>query len=433
MPNPSILRRGLAIVSALLLGALGAGAADAEIARNCRDIPLPSLPTLPVDALPFRALTVKHLQTVTVDAAPVDGKFLQAPIERGGRFNESEGGAIVAVVTKRHRPAKLVLTVSERELIVRELTTFSVDGEIVVRRTDLRLTEGHRIDLDRGSIVTGTGETDLRWGQREGRLTLSPANGARLAVLMPRIAIPVTAHFMTRRGSTFDPGSFMPLATLQELFAPEGKINRIWKPAGLLFVVSQAEACAYSVRDFLPERSEPEADGVPAPSEDCRSLFGRISTVHNSPINAASRLPTDAEPAYGADLYLWMAVGWEESNRLFGYGAQHRAAGPNHGPGAIWMNAVHCRTAGPGCAPRLAHEIGHFLGLCHACLTEVTAPSERGLCGFCTNVRACAAGQSNLLMRDDAAGEHLTPGEVGQARQKAVEHRWRGITRAGSP
>jgi hypothetical protein len=416
------------LLSALFFGVLGAGAAEGEVARHCRAVALPSRPTLPADTLPFAALAADHVKTLAAGTTAVDQKLLQAPFEQGGRFNESEGGAVAAVVTKQHRPAKLLLTVRDKVLTIRELTTFGTDGGIAVRRTGLTLAEGQRIDLDRGSVVTGAADTDLRWSGKSGRLTLSPANGARLAVLVPRIAIPVIAHFMTRRDDGVDTRTLLPIEDLQSQFAPEGGINRIWDRAGLLFVVSRVEACTYSVRDFLPERREPEPDGVPAPGGDCRSLFRRINSVHNSPIAAAGRSP-DSTPAYGVDLYLWMAVGWVESDRLFGFGAQHRADGPNHGPGAVWMSAGRCQAEGPDCAPRIAHELGHFLGLCHVCLTDAVTPaSERGSCGFCTNVPACAAGQRNLLMRDDAAGDRLTPGEVGQARQKALEHRWRHVS-----
>lgn len=426
MPNPSIRDRRLMCVSVLLLGVLWVGAAEGELTRDCRDLPLPSKPTLPVDALRFDALTEEHLRQVAVSDAPVDQKLLQAPFEQGGRFNELEGGAVVAVVTKQRRPAKLVLTVSGSALTVRDLTTYAANGGNVVRGASLSVADGGGVDLDRGRVVTDAGEADLRWIRRTGRLILTPANGARFAVLVPRIVVPLTAHFMTQRGGALDPQVIMPIDALTAMFAPAGDFNRIWERAGLLFVVARSEACTYSVRDFLPERSEPEPDGVPAPGGDCRALFRRINAVYDSPIDP--RVPADGGPAYGADLYLWIKVGWDDSSKLFGYGVQHRADGPNHGLGALWVNAARCRVEGPGCGSRLAHEIGHFLGLCHSCFTEVTLPSERGACGFCTSVPACTAGQRDLLMRDDAAGEQLTTGEVGQARQKALEHRWRNVS-----
>jgi hypothetical protein len=419
-------RRLLAHGLAFLLSAVCAAGAHAAIARDCRDVALPSAPALPVDALPFQALTAAHVQAIPVASAPIARAVLQTAFDQGGRFNEAEGGAVVAVITKQGRPAKLVVKVTGTELIVREFTTFPGAGESVVSGKDVRLVGGRGIDLDRGRVTTTAGETDLRWVTSSSGPTLGPANGARLAVLVPRIAIPVTAHFMTRRGSTFDPQTFVSLTRLQELFTADGPLNVIWGRAGLLFVVARVEACTHAVDDFLPERPV-EREGVPAPSGDCRSLFRRINAVHDSPLAMATPGAADAEPAFGADLYLWMAVGWNQSDKLFGYGAQHRADGPNPGLGAVWMSAVSCLTAGAGCGPRLAHELGHFLGLCHVCLTEaVTPPSERGWCGFCTNVPVCTAGQSNLLMRDDAAGERLTPDEVMRARQKAAAHRWRG-------
>jgi hypothetical protein len=412
---PRLTAHGLA----LLLSAVCAAGADAAIARDCHEIALPSPPALPADALPFQALTAAHVQTITVDSAPIERSVLQTSFDKGGRFNEAEGGAIVAAITKQGRPAKLVVKVTGTELIIREFTTFPGGGQPEASGRDVRVVAGRAIDLDRGRVATTPGEADLRWTTSPSGPRLGAANGARLAVLVPRIAIPVTAHFMTRRGSGFDPQTFVPLARLRELFAADGSLNGIWGRAGLVFVVSRVEACTYAVDDFLPERSV-EREGVPAPSEDCRALFRRINAVHDVPLAVA-------EPAFGADLYLWMAVGWNESDKLFGYGAQHRVDGPNRGLGAVWMSAVSCRTAGAGCGHRLAHELGHFLGLCHVCLTEaVTPPSERGWCGFCTNVPVCTAGQSNLLMRDDAAGERLTPDEVARARQKAAEHRWRG-------
>lgn len=423
MPQPRLVAR--AITLALLLGALGAAGARAEITRVCQDVALPSPPTLPVDTLPFGALTAAHVQAVSLATAPIDRAVLQTSFAKGGRFNEGEGGAIVAAVTKQGRAAKLLVKVSGTGLTVREFTTFPGAGQPLVGGTDVRVAAGRGIDLDAGRATSTASEMDLRWATSPGGPALAPANGARVAVLVPRIAIPVTAHFMTRRGSTFDPQTFIPPATLQELFAADAALSGIWDQAGLRFVVARAEACTHAVDDFLPERAV-DRDGVPAPGGDCRSFFRRINGVYNLALVPATS-GAGTVPAYGADLYLWIAVGWTEADTLFGYAAQHRPDGPNPGLGAIWMNAVRCRAAGAGCGQRLAHELGHFLGLCHVCFTkDVTPPSERGWCGFCPDVRMCKAGQSTLLMRDDAAGDRLTPGEIAQAREKAMQHRWRG-------
>jgi hypothetical protein len=413
-----LVRGGAAL--ALVAAALGAPGAQAAIVRDCRAVPLATPAPLPAEALPYHALTAAHARAVAVEATPIDGALLRTPFERGGRFNEIEGGAVVIALTKERRPAKLVVTSTGPELMIREFTTFSPEGERVAGGTDVRLAAGGGLDLDQGRVATTAGAADIRWIETGRGPAVSPANGARLALLVPRIAIPVTAHFMTRRGSPVDPAQFVTPEGLGALFAPDGPLNRIWHGAGLLFVVAGAEACTYSIADFLPEQP-PEQDGIPAPTGDCRSLFRRINLVHDSPLGAAG-----ADPAYGADLYLWMRIGRTDADNLFAYAAQHRADGPNPGPGAAWVNAARCLIAGAACGRLLAHELGHFLGLCHACLTELTPPGERGACGFCTNVPACGAGESNLLMRDDAAGDVLTAGEVARARQKALEHRWRG-------
>lgn len=419
---------GILIAVIILLGAADPTRAQSMRETHCGTSPAPAAPALPADTLSFAALTAAHVQSVTVAPSPIPQSLLRATVDRGGRFNEAEEGAVLAAVTGGGRPAKLVVTVSGSGLLIRRLTTYAPDGATVADATNLWVAAGKRIDLDHGVVTTDERAAHLRWAARARRLV--PLNGTRVAVLRPRIAVPVIVHVMARRGSGFDPGLFMRPAALDDLFAAEGELNRIWDAAGLVFFLAGADRCAYAVRDLIPEEPEPAVDGIPSPAGDCRALYRRLNRVYNVTLNEVYGRPADAGSVYGADLYLWMRIGLGPAESLFGYAAQHRPDGPNPGPGAIWINAALCRAAEAGCAARVAHEVGHFLGLCHVCVTDATTPvAERGLCGFCTEVRTCAPRQAGLLMRDDAAGTRLTPAEIRGARRKALEHRWRG----GSP
>src|SRR5262245_62902345 len=97
------------------------------------------------------------------------------------------------------------------------------------------------------------------------------------------------------------------------------------------------------------------------------------------------------------------------------------------GPGAVWIDKK-CKRGDHPCARILAHEFGHFLRLCHICVTKTTPPADRGRCGFCLGTPECSNEHLNLLMRDDRragefpgdqAGPILTLSEIKTARNEA--------------
>lgn len=402
----------------------------------CKD-PVSYSPPLPVESLPFQAIRAEHFQDSALSTHPVSPKSLKDSFDRQGKFNEMEGGAIILVTTNKNQRAKLLVNVGGTDLLIREFVTYDPGGEPTAQDGNLWLSEGGRLDLDRGTDNPPVNEADLRWERAGTSRILRPLNGARLKVLDPIVAVPVIAHFMNKRSSPWDLNTILWTTKLQELFAPEGKINKVWKQAGVFFFLSRVETCTFSVRDFLPEESTEPGEGIPSPLSDCRSLFRRITRAYNFPTNRVSGLPEEGGKIYGVDLYLWWTIGergW--GKKIFGYAAEQRKDGPNHGPGAIWLNAVACvtrdREPGENCGLGLAHEAGHFLGLCHVCATaEVTPPEERGQCGFCRDIRECSATQRELLMRDDAGGERLTADDIRRTRKKAIRHRWQEMTPTG--
>ena len=253
---------------------------------------------------------------------------------------------------------------------------------------------------------------------------VKPANGAQLKSV---ITIPVVAHRMKNRQSSNDVRTVFPIKAsgtathLEDYFTLSGKrvgMNAPWTPAGILFFLLRVEDCEYSLDEF-PDRmvkesgtqeSQPDKEVVPWPLSDCQARFRLINAAYNSP------------EVRGLDIYLWWRM-----DRAAGYAAAHRTDGPSPGAGAIWLDQT-CSTdaLSTPCGRLLAHEAGHFLGLCHICVTrEVTDPEDRGRCGFCPNICECSDAHEDLLMRDDRRMArprrvpYLTAKEIEEARKKA--------------
>jgi len=243
---------------------------------------------------------------------------------------------------------------------------------------------------------------------------LTPPAGAPAAV-GPPIAVPVIVHFMKttdpRHAANNDLQTIFTRSVVLGLFAPSGApqqtVNVVWRRANIRLALHRAEECDYDPLAF--EIDAPDREEVPSPMAGAfgADLFNKINSAFNF---GAVR---------GLDLYLWMDI----KGGLVGYGASHRQTSPRR-VGAVWIDKGCWTSLGDSrCAFLVAHEIGHFLGLCHSCDTAMTAS---GPCPVClppgTNTAPpCAGAPPNFIMRGTYDGILLTPCEIGQARTKAVE------------
>jgi hypothetical protein len=415
--------RGKAIIIYIVVITLGVisfyslSLASTEAYRDrCRKVDLSF--SLPPETLPFEDIERKHIQPSSLSTKAASLQSLQDPFERQGKFNEAEGGAIILVITNRNQAAKLLASVEGTDLLIRKFITYKSSGETAAQGENLRLSEGDLLDLDGDTDNPSEKKPDLLWKKDRGKIKLQPLNGARLQVLDPIIAVPVIGHFMQRQDpdasdvegeemEKTDVEKIFSTGKLQKLLAPDGRINTIWKQAGIFFFLYRLERCVYSLQDFFPGESNESVEGIPYPLNDCQRLFRRINRAYNF------------SQIHGLDFYIWWKI-WGTT----GYAAQHRKDGPSPGPGAIWVD-TDCPDQ--DCGLILAHEAGHFLGLCHICVTEATPLNERGQCGFCPNIRECSRAQRDLLMRDDALDRtgrrRLIAVEIRDARKKAFEHR----------
>ena len=277
------------------------------------------------------------------------------------------------------------------------------------------------------------GDAGLRWTSTDSGGRLDPLGGARLRALTPIIAVPTVARFMR---SVDHPDndierrvSKKTVQRILDLVDPVGSVNRIWKPAGILFFLAALERCTYSMYSFLADPPAIAREHLPWPINDCQQVFRRINAAYNS--------------AGALNLYVWFHIGLPIEglgSKILAFAAPDRLDGPSTGPGAVWMDG-DCVGSSPNsprtCDRVLGHEIGHFLRLRHTCMLGAEQPAQR--CRFpMTVVPDCPGvpGSQDLLMRGDFAmsdlaqgglptnlppGERLTAREIAEARQAASE------------
>jgi hypothetical protein len=217
------------------------------------------------------------------------------------------------------------------------------------------------------------------------------------------IHIPVIVHLMKNMSPRFadnDIGRDFTTGELQNLFAPDGRMNTIWGQAAIRFVLHRIERCEYSSSDF--EIVERENEMIESPLLDCQDRFWKISQAYN------------LRDVSGVDVYLW----WDIVPATAGYAAPHRKDGTRR-HGAIWVDR-DCLNE--DCGQVLAHEAGHFLGLCHTC-RMTSAPSNSCRFRRCPTTRLpnCTRVPKKRLMRADWAGTDLTSDEIERARERALE------------
>ncbi|MGH7388084.1 MAG: hypothetical protein ACREM3_01310 [Candidatus Rokuibacteriota bacterium] len=195
-------------------------------------------------------------------------------------------------------------------------------------------------------------------------------------------AVPVMVTYMTNsRRPGDDVQTKLPKDRLRSGFAPGGEFNGVWGPKSIELALVGFRTCSYTLgRSFDPDPQKPR-ERVPKPDADLEifeTVFLRVLRDHNT--RTVKRDSREVE-FRGLDLYLW----WDlEGFPGFGvrprFGRQHEASGrggdepPDGRPGAIWMDKNCVEERRDSCAGLFAHELGHFLGLCHCCHKAGEAP-----------------------------------------------------------
>jgi hypothetical protein len=163
------------------------------------------------------------------------------------------------------------------------------------------------------------------------------------------VSLPVVVHYMNVAGSGEEvAGRFRPDKLIQ-YFRESGVVNRIWYQAGVLLYVQRFERCTVRFADFGLDPGPSQEIDSPARSEAGRERFRRINAAYNAP------------DVRGVDLYVWGGIVQDG-----GYGDRWLETGALRA-GAAWIDPDCFDNQHVDCDLLLAHEIGHFLGLCHSC------------------------------------------------------------------
>lgn len=190
-------------------------------------------------------------------------------------------------------------------------------------------------------------------------------------------AIPVMVTYMknSRRASD-DVETKLGKRRLRDGFARDGEFNSIWGPKGIELALIGFRACSYTLGGDSERNLATPRPSVPKPDAAFEPVFMRVLRDHNT-----RTIKRDGREIafHGLDLYLWWDIAGSPG---FGvrprFGREEEALGrgtaepPSGRPGAVWMDkeCVEQRS----CPGILAHEVGHFLGLCHCCHLATEEP-----------------------------------------------------------
>ncbi len=230
------------------------------------------------------------------------------------------------------------------------------------------------------------------------------------------VVLPVIVHYM----KSTDPGHgdndvsrvFTP-ALLRRYFAAHGFINgTVWRRANIRLFLHRIETCRYDPAFTGQLSHQPEEIPSPDAGSDGPVLFQRVNSAYNY------------RDVRGLDLYLW----WEIGGLVVGYARPYHLSSGASTVGAVWVDAQCLNTPemAARCQRLIAHEAGHFLGLCHVC--KVAGDSETQ-CTACVPPFAqlpdCASSDAprTAIMRSRYDGRALNACEIeragGEARSRA--------------
>jgi hypothetical protein len=169
------------------------------------------------------------------------------------------------------------------------------------------------------------------------------------------IVLPVIVHYMKSTLHKNEVWKTFTQRTVTGYFKQNGTIDKIWRQAGIRLFLHRIEHCAYDPVAMTGQvRGQPEE--VPDPVNSQPALFDRVVQFYNH----------RAVP--GLDLYLW----WELGGLVVGYSVPYHLSDGSTRTGAVWVDTqcVRTREMAARCERLVAHEIGHFLGLCHRCRVD---------------------------------------------------------------
>ena len=244
-----------------------------------------------------------------------------------------------------------------------------------MRRAALAATFGWMMAIGSPDLATATGPDrdqlcEAVWS------TPVPAPAAPAAAGADReIVLPVTVHYMKSTAGPHaandvaSPGQHLFTPTLlRSYFKPSGFVNgTVWKQAKVRLFLHRIERCRYDP-EFTGQLAGDAIEEVPSPAAGSGGpeRFKKVNDVYNYRL------------VRGLDLYVW----WQMSGRPVGYSRPFKLSDDSTTTGAVWISR-HCLTTDEmrlRCPHVVAHEVGHFLGLCHVCKTD---PDDNRECTSC--------------------------------------------------